>query len=215
MVIADETPCRGRRRDATIDVRVLQVANRHLAERGFAALSLTRIAEEAGTTRQAVYRRWPTKQRLVADAIRLSRGTQVLSETDDPRVDLEVELCALIDTGDGQSPFSLAGAMLQTRTPDDALECYREHVLVPRQQRILGILERAQRLALIDADADLDAAVAVAIGSGYVARLAGTVDPSWPSRTAAIVWRALGGASERARQDETETHKLVSTEPTA
>src|SRR3954452_19655186 len=141
MVIADESHCRGRRRDATIDTRVLEVASRHLSERGFDALSLTQIAEEAGTTRQAVYRRWPTKQSLVADAIRMSRSNCALHESSDPRRDLELELTALIDTSDDQSPFALAGAMLQSRTPEDALDCYREHVLVPRQQRILVILQ--------------------------------------------------------------------------
>src|SRR4051812_45426951 len=199
MVIADETHCRGRRRDATIDTRVLEVANRHLSERGFDALSLTQIAEEAGTTRQAVYRRWPTKRSLVADAIRMSRANGAAQESDDPRLDLELELAALIGAADDQSPFALAGAMLQSRTPDDALACYREHVLVPRQQRILDILQRAQRLCLIDADADLDAAVAGAIGSGYVARLSrGNADGDWAARTAAIVWRSVGGTTATA-----------------
>src|SRR3954469_20516773 len=113
MVIADETHCRGRRRDATIDTRVLEVASRLLSERGFDALSLSQIAEEAGTTRQAVYRRWPTKQSLVADAIRTSRGECALPATDNPRMDLELELGAMIGDGDGRTGFSLAGAMLQ------------------------------------------------------------------------------------------------------
>src|SRR3954452_17538937 len=126
MVIADETHCRGRRRDATIDTRVLEVASRLLSERGFDALSLSQIAEEAGTTRQAVYRRWPTKQSLVADAIRTSRSNCALHESSDPRRDLELELTALIDSSDDQSPFALAGAMLQSRTPEDALDCDRE-----------------------------------------------------------------------------------------
>src|SRR5204862_4480230 len=77
-MVIDKTPgCRGRRRDDSIDARVLGITNRHLAERGFAGLSFAAIAEEAGTTRQALYRRRPTKEKLIGDAIRVARNRHV------------------------------------------------------------------------------------------------------------------------------------------
>jgi AcrR family transcriptional regulator len=195
MVTADEQFCRGRRRDASIDRRVLTVASRHLAERGFAAISIAAIADEAATTRQALYRRWPTKQSLVSDAIRFAADTQGVSCTDNPRADLVRELDGMMTVTGAGSDVSLAGAMLQSQMPQDTLDCYRSHVLEPRQQRIRDILVRAQELDLIDRDADLDAAVAVVLGAGYVVHLAGTYEPDWASRTALLVWRAVGGAA--------------------
>src|SRR6187431_1533226 len=62
MSIPETHSCRGRKRDASIDARVLKVAGRHLAAFGFEGLSLAAVADEAGTTRQALYRRWPTKE---------------------------------------------------------------------------------------------------------------------------------------------------------
>jgi AcrR family transcriptional regulator len=193
-MVTDKRPnCRGRRRDDTIDARVLNATNRHLAERGFAGLSIAAIADEACTTRQALYRRWPTKDSLVADAIRLAGAHEAVAVTEDPRADLERELASWIDS---EAPIGLAiaGAMLERDTPEDTRDCYRENVLAPRRQRLLDILTHAQALDRIDAAADIDGAVGVAIGAAYVAHLSGAVERDWPARTAALVWRAVGGA---------------------
>jgi AcrR family transcriptional regulator len=184
-------------------LRVLEITNRHLGERGFAGVSYAAIAEEAATTRQALYRRWPTKDLLVADAIRMAMGERATAISDDPRVDLERELADLLDSTDARTGTGLAGAMLQSSTPDEARDCYRSHVLLPRRQRLLDILVRAQRLGLIDAQADLDAAVGAAIGSSYVAEIAGGTQSDWPARTAAFVWRAVGGATAEAHRTPT------------
>lgn len=192
MTIEKAPTCRGRRRDDTIDARVLGITNRHLAERGFAALSISAIADEACTTRQALYRRWPTKERLVADAIRVAGNRDAVCLSEDPRVDLEHELAAWVHD-DAPAGLAMAGAMLARETPQDARDCYREHVLGPRQQRMTDILAHAQALNKIDAGADVAGAVGVAIGAGYVAHLSGSIPEDWPQRTAALVWRAVGG----------------------
>ena len=192
MVIEKTPGCRGRRRDDTIDARVLGITNRHLAERGFAGLSFSAIAEEAGTTRQALYRRWPTKERLIGDAIRVAGNREVVCLSSDPRADLEHELTLWIEVNADPS-IAMAGAMLTSQAPEDARDCYREHVLAPRRQRMTDILVHAQELQRIDADADVPGAVGVAIGAAYVAQLSGAIAPDWPARTAALVWRAVGG----------------------
>ena len=183
---------RGRRRDDTIDARVLGITNRHLAERGFAGLSFSAIAEEAGTTRQALYRRWPTKERLIGDAIRVAGNREVVCLSSDPRADLEHELTLWI-AAEADPGSAMAGAMLTRQAPEDARDCYREHVLAPRRQRMTDILAHAQELGRIDADADVAGAVGVAIGATYVAHLSGAIAPDWAARTATLVWRALGG----------------------
>ena len=59
----------GRARDPSIDSRVLEAAARQLAAYGYEGMSVAAVAEEAGTTRQAVYRRWPSKAELGAAAL--------------------------------------------------------------------------------------------------------------------------------------------------
>jgi AcrR family transcriptional regulator len=58
----------GRPRDARIDDAVLAATRELLLESGYAGLSLTAIAERAGTTRPALYRRWPSLDHLVHEA---------------------------------------------------------------------------------------------------------------------------------------------------
>ncbi|GAA4715146.1 TetR/AcrR family transcriptional regulator [Nocardioides conyzicola] len=58
----------GRPRDARIDSAVLGAAAELLLEVGYADLTVAAIADRAGTSRPAVYRRWPTKAHLVHEA---------------------------------------------------------------------------------------------------------------------------------------------------
>ena len=59
----------GRPRNTEIDRHVLEVALRHLRREGLAALSVAAVAEEAGTTRAAVYRRWAGRTELAVAAL--------------------------------------------------------------------------------------------------------------------------------------------------
>jgi len=58
----------GRPRDTRIDSAVLDAAADLLAEVGYADLTVAAIADRAGTSRPAVYRRWPTLAHLVHEA---------------------------------------------------------------------------------------------------------------------------------------------------
>src|SRR6266508_3030865 len=84
----------GRPRDPSIEGRVLEIALRHLAEHGYEGLSLAAVAEEAGTTRSALYRRWPGKAELATGAIASHSEADTRGITDDPYADLVAELAA-------------------------------------------------------------------------------------------------------------------------
>lgn len=62
---------RQRRGDAVID-RVLDVALKELARVGLERLSLPAVAQKAGVNKTSVYRRWPTKAKLVRAALERS-----------------------------------------------------------------------------------------------------------------------------------------------
>jgi len=195
---------RGRARDPDIDARVLAVANRHLAAHGYEAMSLTAIAHEARTTRQALYRRWPTKANLAAATLlnaTVDAGPDGPSE--DQLADLVAELANFQRGVSRPGRLSLVGTMLQDNIAPEVLARYRTQVVAPRRGRIRAILDRAQRLGLIDPDADLDVAVTLCTGSWYAHALAEPQPPppNWPARTAALVWRAVGGTFP-----ETQTH---------
>jgi AcrR family transcriptional regulator len=59
----------GRPRDPRIDDAVLRATVELLAETGYPGLLVSAIAERAGTSKPAIYRRWPSKAHLVHEAV--------------------------------------------------------------------------------------------------------------------------------------------------
>lgn len=185
---------RGRTRNPDIDARVLAVASRHLANLGYEAMSLAAVAHEAGTTRQALYRRWPDKASLAADALLTAGESLPEAASASPLADLTAELSDFQRGVSLPGRLSLVGTMLQDATAPEARARYQARVIAPRRARIRTILERARELGMIDSGADLEVAVTLCTGSWYARALAGQAVPeNWPARTAALVWRSVGG----------------------
>ena len=188
----------GRARDPRIDARIIEVAGRHLAAYGYEAMSLAAVAEEAGTTRQALYRRWPGGKAALAEAVVAAREQTPAPEPapggGDPYEALVAELADFVRGVSMPGRLSLVGTMLQDTTDPAVRARYRARVIAPRRRRLTAALEAARDAGLIDADADLEIAVAMCTGNWYGRALAGAEPPPrWPERTAALVWRALGG----------------------
>lgn len=64
----DKGSVAGRPRDPRIDAAILRAAAELVVEVGYSNLSLAAVAERAGTTKTALYRRWPSKAELVHEA---------------------------------------------------------------------------------------------------------------------------------------------------
>lgn len=189
-----KTPGPGRPRNSDIDDAVLAAARRQLATVGYEAMSLVAVADEAATTRQALYRRWPTKADLATAAIASMSEVDKRPDTDDPYADLVVELRAFRTGVTRRNGVSLVGTMLQESVDPDLLALFRQRVVAPRRARIRRILDRARDGGLLAADADLDSGTAAATGILYALVLSGTkISTAWPARTASFIWRACGG----------------------
>ncbi|WP_426594921.1 TetR/AcrR family transcriptional regulator [Cellulomonas sp. McL0617] len=173
------------------------MANRHLSRHGYEAMSVAAVAQEARTTRQALYRRWPTKASLAAAALSETGEDPDTVMSQDPLADLIAELVNFQQAVSRPGRLSLVGTMLQDSTAPEALVRYRGHVIAPRRARIAAILERARQLGQIDPTADLEVAVTLCTGSWYARALAGSPPPAeWPTRAATLVWRAVGGSTQ-------------------
>jgi AcrR family transcriptional regulator len=185
----------GRPRDTSIDDAVLRAAREQLAASGYDAMSVVAVAEAAGTTRQALYRRWPSKADLATAAIAGMSTADERPESDDPYADLVAELAAFRDGVTRPNGIGMVGAMLQDATDPELVALYRERVVAPRRTRLRRILGRAIDSGLAHSDADLDYAVAACTGLYYGLHLAGTrITRDWPERTAALIWTSIGGA---------------------
>lgn len=192
-------PVPGRPRDTTIDDAIIAAARQHLATLGYEAMSLVAVAEEAGTTRQALYRRWSGKADLATAAIASMSTLEQRPDTDDPFADLVLELRAFRAGVTRRNGISLIGTMLQASADPELVRLFRRRLVTPRRRRIHHILTRAIDLDLLADDADVDYATAAATGMLYAMALAGNQIPAaWPERTAALVWRSCGGEAPTA-----------------
>lgn len=151
-------------------------------------------ASWAGTSRQALYRRWPGKAELVTSAIAGLPDAAPVPMSDDPFADLVAELVAFRKGVARPDCLALVGTMLQRGTDPELVRLYREKVVEPRRVRFKRLLERGQAEGLLNPEGDLKLAVASLSGSLYALSLAGKkIGKDWPERAATHAWRALGG----------------------
>jgi AcrR family transcriptional regulator len=178
---------------------VLDAALAELAAKGYAAFSLSAVADAAGTTRPAVYRRWNGKAALVVDAVAR------LAEVDPPQVtghpfdDLVLELEHFRHCITESAALPLAGIMLGDDVEPALRVAYTDKVVAPRRARLRAVLAAAVAAGDIAGDADLELAGSFLTGSWYSFAVAGTAAPDdWAPRVARLTWRACGGVPSGA-----------------
>ncbi len=87
----------GRPRDPRIDAAILRATAELLVETGYANLSLAAVAERAGTTKTALYRRWSSKAELVHEAAFPTAPTALATPAGDVAADVRAMLAATRD----------------------------------------------------------------------------------------------------------------------
>jgi AcrR family transcriptional regulator len=136
---------RGRRRSDAADQAILTATLDVLAADGYGGLTMAAVIARAGTSSATLYRRWPTKQHLVAAAL-ASLGSAVV---DVDTGTLDGDIAALVDGITG---------VLDTRRDDIAEDvavelgrnpefraAVHEKFVVPRIAILDEILRRARR----------------------------------------------------------------------
>jgi AcrR family transcriptional regulator len=93
----DKAPGAGRPRDPRIDSAILSATAELLVEIGYSNLSLAAVAERAGTTKSALYRRWSSKAELVHEAAFPVAPTALVGPGGDMAADLRAMIAAARD----------------------------------------------------------------------------------------------------------------------
>jgi AcrR family transcriptional regulator len=185
----------GRPRSARIDDAVLRTTLRHLAERGYAGMSINAIAAELGVSKPTIYLRWPSKVDLATAAVTSLHVDQPEAPTGDLRTDLIAHVkCVqrVIET----VGIGLTGTVLSEQKTNPALiAAFRERAVRPSRQRARRILQAGIRQGLIRSDADVNAAVDMLVGALYATYIAGD-DPTFDVES--VVDTLLAGLATRA-----------------
>lgn len=159
----------GRPRDPSVDQAILRAALELFIEHGIAGATIEKIAKQAGVAKTSIYRRWTSREALLAQAIEVARNatgyTIDLLERTSPRdfIKLLVEACEVF----ARPEIHKLMARLIGSAPDypKLIEVYRETYYLPRRLAFLRALERAQTAGLLAKNTDLETVADMLIGA--------------------------------------------------
>ncbi|WP_018599429.1 TetR/AcrR family transcriptional regulator [Mycobacterium sp. 155] len=188
------------RLDRSRDPEILDAALRGVAELGYDRLSMDDIAARAGVGKAAIYRRWPSKPVVVADAIahwRRRQGSVEPPNTGSLRGDIEALVAAVPEFDDAglstiQVIVGVATAAMHNPVLAAALD---DLVLSPPRQMVRLLLDHAQARGEIPPGRDLSLIPDVALGLNVLRVMTGRpIDRVFVRRVLEDVILPLAGA---------------------
>lgn len=178
-------PRPGRPRDNAADEAVLQATIERLAREGYHRMSIDDVARDAGVSRPTVYRRWPSKEKLVIAAVAKSVRTTRQKKTGDVREDLLQQARSLHTYQSADKYVGLLGTALVEREHHREIYDHLLNELIrPRREQIRSILMDGIKQGSIDKNIDVDVIVAMFVGSFYAITFAEDWNKleEWPER---------------------------------
>ncbi|CAJ1507268.1 TetR/AcrR family transcriptional regulator [[Mycobacterium] burgundiense] len=186
----DKAAAAGRPRDPRIDAAILAATGDLLVEVGYANLTMAAIAERAGTTKTALYRRWSSKAELVHEAAFPAAPTALAM----PAGDIAADIRAMIAAAKDVFTSPLVRAALPGLIADMAADADLNARVMRRFIDVFGAvrirLVEAERRGEVHADIDPDRLVEVIGGATLLRMLLApdiVVDDAWVDQTTAIV----------------------------
>ena len=196
MGIHDKAPGAGCPRDPRIDSAILSATAELLVQIGYSNLSLAAVAERAGTTKSALYRRWSSKAELVHEAAFPTAPTALKSPAGDIAADVRMMIAATRDV--------FTTPVVRAALPGLVADMTADHYLNARVMSRFTDLFTAVRVRLREAvdrgeahpEVDPDRLIEL-IGGATMLRVLlrpdEKLDDAWVDQTTAIVVHGVTG----------------------
>src|SRR6201985_3146730 len=187
--------------DRSLDGAILSAVLEGLAERGYDRMSMDDVASRAGVGKAAIYRRWPSKAVVVADAIahwRRRLGPVEPPNTGSLRGDIDALIAAVPDLNDAdistiQVIVGVATAAMHNPVLAAALD---DLVFSTPRQVVRAVLDHALARREIPGGRDLSLIPDVALGLNVLRVMTGRpIDRVYVRRVLEDVILPLAGAS--------------------
>lgn len=189
------------RLDRALDAAILDATLAGVAEVGYDRLSMDDLASRAGVGKAAIYRRWPSKAVVVADAIahwRRRLGPVEPPNTGSLRGDIDALVAVTPELNDADSQMirvvvGVATAAMHNPVLAAALD---DLVLSTPRQVVRAVLQHAVARGEIPAERDLSLIPDVALGLNVLRVITGRpIDRVYVRRVLEDVILPLAGAS--------------------
>jgi len=167
-------PHTGRRRNDAAKEAILDAAFRLLTAPGTDGLTIDAIAAEAGVGRQTIYRWWPSKGAVAADALaRHARVAVPERDTGSFTGDLAAFLADSFAGLQDEVPAGRLRQIVAEAQHDEHVARVLADFTAVRRAALRALLERGRTTGDLAADADLDVLVDMAYGVLYYRLLVG------------------------------------------
>jgi AcrR family transcriptional regulator len=124
---------------------------------GFPELSIEAIAADANVGKTTVYRWWPTKAALVADAFSTSASEELrFPNTGSVQKDMSLQMRRLIRILHSKRGKVVAALIAGGQSDPELIEAFRERFLWPRRKQAYQTLQRGIDRGELPAAGDLD-----------------------------------------------------------
>jgi AcrR family transcriptional regulator len=190
----------GRPRDPEADRAILQATIELLGEEGYDGLSIEAVAARAGVGKTTVYRRWPSKEPLVVDAIKRYKSPEeppAPHDDESTREALSRVLGGFIKTvGHSESGRMMAGVVAEMARNPELASAVRTGILEHRREIVFAIVKRGIERGEVRPDVDAEV-VADMLGGTVVMRVLLTGGAVTPKLIRSAVDTLLDGAAPR------------------
>lgn len=143
-----------RRRGEILERAILKAVIDELAETSYDALTMEGVATRACTGKAAIYRRWPSKQELVLDAIHFAMPPMTdPPDTGSVRGDLLVLLGRMAESMSSSTGCAMQYVFSNLKRDPDISEAVYARVIEPRQKMFVEALRRGAERGEVRPDA--------------------------------------------------------------
>jgi AcrR family transcriptional regulator len=157
----------GRPRSARSHQAILDATLELLAESGFQGASVESIAARAGVGKTTIYRRWRSKEQLIADALAQLRPQCQMPDTGDLRRDVHAFVECTVTVDDAMARQILAFVIGSGQRNPDFLDVYWSNCMASRRSAIAERLTRAKARGELRTDVNADLAMDLVLGAVF------------------------------------------------
>lgn len=185
---------RGRPRSEVSRQRILEAALEILQVSGFTCSTTDSIAERAGASKATIYRWWPTKASLVAEALREGVAQEVpFPQTGDLPTDIETQLVNFIGLLNGKLGRAFKAFVGAAQSDPEVAAAFLEEWVKPRRKEAKTVLEHYKTNGQIASDVDLDLVLDLLYGPLYFRLLSGygSLEPGYAKQITVFALRGL------------------------
>jgi AcrR family transcriptional regulator len=147
----------GRPRSEQARVAILRSALKLLGKNGFSGLTIEAVAAHAGVGKATVYRWWPNKAALIADAFASSTTRRLhFPDTGSVRTDMSQQMRQVIKVFRSRRGRILAAILAAGQSDRGVITAFRERFMKPRRQEAYATLRRGILRGELRKNVDMD-----------------------------------------------------------